>query len=235
MENKRRIRKDPSKPLLTVARYLRNFRGMSMLELSDQLGLPYRTVFNLEHNGKANLGTLRRFAAFYDVPLDCLARNNLSAIASTLNSPAIRSNRARAFLHQVQKRREEIGDCGERLVIERERERLTDSPYALAVNGNVSDDLTAGFDILSFTQDGVPIYIEVKSTVQGKDEVFFMSRGEIEFAQRCQERGLLYQLHRVYKLNEKTNRCSVYVLSADDLLRDYEFIPVSYQVRRKVK
>ncbi len=71
-----------------------------------------------------------------------------------------------------------------------------------------------------------------KTTVLGKDDDFFISRGELEFAQRCRERGLQYQLHRVYNLNEDTGDCSVVVFTADELLRSFELIPVSYKVRR---
>lgn len=224
--------KNPSKYPLTVARYLRQFRGLSMTALSDKLGLPFLTVLNFEHGRDLKLDTLRRFAAFYRVSLDCLARSDMAAAATQLSCPAIRSNRMRAVLRGQQQRRDTIGDCGERLVIERERKRLAGTPYALAVNGNASEDLQAGFDVLSFTSDGIPIYIEVKTTVRGRDEAFFISDAELDFARRCKERGLLYQLHRVYKLDEEFETCSVVVYSVDELLRGFDFEPVSYKVRR---
>ena len=217
---------------LTVARYLRSFRGLSMMGVADRLHLPFLTVLNLEHGRGSSLGTLRKAARFYGVSLDCLARNDMAAAATQLTSPAIRSNRTKTILREKQQRCDRVGDCGERIVIERERNRLAGTPYELAVNGNASEDLTAGFDVLSFTTEGVPIYIEVKTTVLGKDDDFFISRGELEFAQRCRERGLQYQLHRVYKLNEDTGDCSVVVFTADELLRSFELIPVSYKVRR---
>ena len=217
---------------LTVARYLRNFKGMSMMRLADKLHLPFLTVFNFEHNRGSNLGTLRKAAEFYGVSLDCLARNDMAAAVSQLTSPAIRSNRTKTILREKQKKCDRIGDYGERIVIERERNRLKGTPYELAVNGNASEDLTAGFDVLSFTAEGVPIYIEVKTTVLGKDDDFYISRGEVEFAKRCKERGLLYQLHRVFNLDEESGNCSVVVYSVDELLRSFEFVPTSYKVRR---
>lgn len=217
---------------LTVARYLRNFRGLSMMSLAERLHLPFMTVLNLEHGRGSNLGTLRKAAKFYGVSLDCLARNDMAAAASQISSPAIRSNRTKTVLREKQTKCDRIGDRGERIVIERERRRLAGTPYALAVNGNASEDLTAGFDVLSFTAEGIPIYIEVKTTVLGKDDEFFISRGELEFAQRCKERGLLYQLHRVYDLDEESGTCSVVVYTADELLRSFELVPVNYKVRR---
>ena len=220
------------KQFLTVARYLRHFRGLTMMELADKLRLPYPTVFSLEHGQGTNLNSLRRVAEFYRVSLDCLARNNMAAAATQLTCPAIRSNRTKKILREKQQRRDATGDHGERIVIERERKRLAGTPYELAVNGNASEDVAAGFDVLSFTCDGVPIYIEVKTSVLGRDDDFFMSRSELEFAKTCRERGLLYQLHRVYDLDEATGNCSVTVYSVDELLRCFELIPVNYRVRR---
>ena len=224
--------KTPGKQFLTVARYLRHFRGLTMMELADKLRLPYPTVFSLEHGQGTNLNSLRRVAEFYRVSLDCLARNNMAAAATQLTCPAIRSNRTKKILREKQQRRDATGDHGERIVIERERKRLAGTPYELAVNGNASEDVAAGFDVLSFTCDGVPIYIEVKTSVFGRDDDFFMSRNELEFAKTCKARGLLYQLHRVYDLDEATGSCSVTVYSVDELLRCFELVPVNYRVRR---
>ena len=77
---------------LTVARYLRNFRGLSMMNLAERLHLPFMTVLNLEHGRGSNLGTLRKAAKFYGVSLDCLARSDMAAAASQISSPAIAHN-----------------------------------------------------------------------------------------------------------------------------------------------
>ena len=228
METTRKNTKHP----LTAARYLRQFRGLSMTELADKLGLPFLTVSNFEHGRDIKLDTLRRFASFFGVSLDCLARGDMTAAAAQLSSPAIRSSRVRTFLGERQRRCDLVGDLGERIVIQHERKRLAGTPYALAVNGNASEELTAGFDILSFAKTGVPIYIEVKTTVLGKDEPFYISSNELDFARRCKEHGLLYQLHRVYRLDEASGACSVAVYSADELLRGFDFAAVSYKARR---
>lgn len=49
----------------TVARYLRDFSGLSMTDLADILGVPFLTVFNIEHHRETTIGTLRRFAQFF--------------------------------------------------------------------------------------------------------------------------------------------------------------------------
>ena len=136
----------------------------------------------------------------------------------------------KTLLREKQKKYDEIGDRGERLVIEQERVRLADTPFALAVNGNVSEDMTAGFDVLSFDTYGKPIYIEVKTTVGGENTPFYMSRRELEFARTCCENGDYYELRRLFDLDE-ADHCGTQTLSAEEFLSEYEFIPVSYQVR----
>ena len=225
MDNRKQI------PPVTVARYLRNHKGLSMDSVANELGLSFQTLFNAEQGGQTNLNSLRKLASFYHVTLDCLARNDLAAAATQLFSPAIHGRRMKALLREKQKMYDEIGDRGERLVIERERARLAGTPFAMAVNGNVSEDVTAGFDALSFDEYGKPIYIEAKTTVGGEDTPFYMSRRELEFLRTCYERGDNYQLHRLYDLNE-ADHCGTKILTAEELLHEYEFIPVSYLVRR---
>ena len=56
-----------------------------------------------------------------------------------------------------------------------------------------------GFDILSFEADGREKYIEVKTTSFGKDTPFFISRGEIQFANAHAEQFHLYRLFEFRK------------------------------------
>lgn len=224
--------KRKNEPPLSVPRYLRNFRGISMEALADELGVSFLTVFNMEHGQSISLGSLKKAASFFGMTLDSLARNDLTKAVSTLYSPAIRANHMKQVLREKQRQRDEIGDRGEQIVIQRERARLDGTPFAMAVNGNVSEDVTAGFDVLSFDEFGSPVYIEAKTTVGGENTPFYMSRRELEFATTCHESGDNYQLHRLYEL-DGTDNCKVKILSASDLLRDFEFLPVTYLVRRK--
>ena len=223
------------KDTLSVVGYLRNFRGMSMEALADAAGVKYLTVFNAEHRKSMSLGSLQAIAGCLGVSLDCLARGDLAAAVSQLYCPAIRANNMKQVLRERQRKRNEIGDRGERLVVERERERLADTQFAMAVNGTASDDVSAGFDVLSFDAEaGTPIYIEVKTTCGDERTPFYLSRGELEFLQTCADNGDDYQLHRIFNLDD-SGRYDMQILTADDVIKDYELVPVTYQVRRRVE
>lgn len=88
------------RPPVTVARYLRNHRGLSREAVANALGLSSLTLLNAEHGGQTRLDSLRKLAKYYRVSLDCLARNDLAAAASQLYSPAIHGGRVKSLLRE---------------------------------------------------------------------------------------------------------------------------------------
>lgn len=95
-----------------------------------------------------------------------------------------------------------IGDLGEELVFEYEREKLkrlsiTKEPLYVA-----HTDDTQGFDILSFDQSEEEIYIEVKTTTKSHEAEFFITATELK---KSIEVGEKYRLYRVYDFNEEDN------------------------------
>lgn len=96
-----------------------------------------------------------------------------------------------------------LGRAGEEFVLNFEHFRLYElGQKKLAdqvdhVSINKGDGL--GFDILSFEPDGRERYIEVKTTAFAKETPFFISRGEIQFAQDHEEQFHLYRLYEFRK------------------------------------
>ena len=56
-----------------------------------------------------------------------------------------------------------------------------------------------GFDVLSFDADGRERFIEVKTTTFAKETPFFVSSGELRFAEKNAERFSLYRLFEFRK------------------------------------
>lgn len=96
-----------------------------------------------------------------------------------------------------------LGYAGEEFVLNFEHFRLHNLGHkALAdrvehVAKTKGDGL--GFDILSFEPSGRERYIEVKTTAFGKETPFFVSRGEVGFAQEHIEEFHLYRLYEFRK------------------------------------
>lgn len=81
---------------------------------------------------------------------------------------------------QLEELRKRIGDIGEQYVFEREKARLqkANSKYADFVDATPAKDPQNGYDILSYTEDGVPIHIEVKSTLGDLYTPFYITANE---------------------------------------------------------
>lgn len=217
---------------LNVFRYLRRMRGLSMQKVADDLGICLLTEHSLEHGALPRLGLLQRISNYYRVSLDALAHNDIAAAASQAFASTPCASKEKRFFREKQAHCDALGDRGEQIVVEAEKLRLEATPFSEAVSGSASEDANAGFDVLSFEEDGTPIYIEVKTTSYSEIAPFYMSRKELAFLKRCLQDGQAYQLHRVYDLDDE-DRYKVRVLSAEELLRDYEFVPSTFLVRRK--
>ena len=218
---------------MNVYKYLRTVKGMTLKAVADATGISAVTICLLEQGRNPNLGTAERLAAYYGVSINCLARNNISEAAQTV-STALSWNHTKEYFRDKQTLCSEIGDRGEQIVLAKEKKRLAGTPYASAVTGRVSDDMGAGYDILSFDAEGRPRYLEVKATGYGENTAFYMSRNELRFAQECAEKGRAYELHRIYNLKED-GTYKEKVLAAKELLQSYEMIPNSFIVRRAQK
>lgn len=129
-----------------------------------------------------------------------------------------------------------LGDAGENFALEWERNRLRE----LNVSYNILDEVIhfshkygdgAGYDILS--RKGLEyelLYIEVKTTKGGLDTPFYMSENEKLFIEIYKDNTLIY---RVYNYDQDTNVGEIEVITYDDLIRHYEFNPITYKVTRK--
>ena len=86
----------------------------------------------------------------------------------------------------------------------------------------------AGYDILSFDQQGQPNYIEVKTTTGARESDFFVSAAEVAFSERNAER---YRLYRVFRYTEVTDTGECYILEGA-LTKGFTLIPMQFRARR---
>jgi len=96
-----------------------------------------------------------------------------------------------------------LGYAGEEFVLNFEHFRLHNLGHKILadkvehVAKTKGDGL--GYDILSFDPSGREKFIEVKTTAFGKETPFFVSRGEVRFAQEHTEKFHLYRLFEFRK------------------------------------
>lgn len=94
----------------------------------------------------------------------------------------------------------ELGDAGEQFVINFEKARLIragkESLAERIEQVSVTQGPSAGFDVLSFEENGSDRYIEAKTTKNGKNTPFYVTPNELRFSQENAKR---YHLYRVFK------------------------------------
>ena len=84
----------------------------------------------------------------------------------------------------------------------------------------------AGYDVLSYFEDGRIMYIEVKTTTLGPRTDFLISAPELAFSSEYAEQ---YRLYRLYNLDETTKAAEFFVIEGD-VQDQFEIIPTEYRV-----
>lgn len=134
-------------------------------------------------------------------------------------------------------RNNEIGDQGEEFVLEFEIDRLIerlsiDRAQAIQNVQHLSrlqgDGL--GYDISSINDDGLPRYIEVKTTSGDFSQPFYMSKNERYFFEEYQSSAFIY---RVFNFNRETRHGEVKIISQDELFSYFNFDTITWQVTPK--
>lgn len=117
---------------------------------------------------------------------------------------------------QDDERNKDIGLKGELLVLKhikaQLREKGLDDYADDTVHTSVIEGDGAGYDIQSFTCNGEPQFIEVKTTAGEIRTPFYLTSNEIAFSEKHQDSYILY---RVYEYDFESNSGKFYVLEGD--------------------
>lgn len=115
----------------------------------------------------------------------------------------------------------EIGEAGERIVYNHEKQKLIDA-YNAGIIADLNDKLewvsryddSLGYDIRSYDVDKKKeMYIEVKTTTGSATTPFYMSENEVVQSKKLGEK---YYLYRLYKMDRcKPENVDYYILNGD--------------------
>lgn len=122
-----------------------------------------------------------------------------------------------------------LGLSGESLVLAQEIATLKaagcDGLSQQVVHVSVAEGDGAGYDIRSFSPDGRPRYIEVKTTKGGANTPFFISPKEIAFSENKSD---TYSLIRVFEFDAEKNYGKAFVLNGN-LKKSLELTPTEFR------
>lgn len=165
-----------------VADYLRNHQEFQELLLKDSM-----ETFSVP--------TVEDILTAWEEPLVPEKRE-----ARSIAEPGAIYNPAGVNYLEQEARNQWLGDAGEEFVVNFERARLI-----FAGKDSLADRIervsetvgpSAGFDILSFEENGSDRFIEAKTTKYGKNTPFFVTPNELRFSRDNASRYFLYRVFR---------------------------------------
>ena len=112
-----------------------------------------------------------------------------------------------------ERKNKDLGEKGENFILDYEKERLSSNPDLIKKIKHVSlSNDYAGYDILSFNEDGTERFIEVKTTRGPITSDFFISPGEIKFSKENSDK---YFLYRVYDFDIEKITGKIFIKKGD--------------------
>jgi hypothetical protein len=173
-------------------------------------------------------------------PLDSTTENHIPTAEKTKQKKTrSRKYQARKVDYSQKSERDQyIGLAGELLVVQFEQDRLKDALAEFNPNIDVYhlsqiEGDGAGYDIQSKNDDGTIRRIEVKTTTSDVNTSFYMSENERSFMEEYKEESTF--LYRVYNFNKDTGQGDIKIITAEELLNNYNFDCITYKVTPKVR
>lgn len=132
----------------------------------------------------------------------------------------------------VNKQKMDIGDAGELYIYWKEKNKLFDSGFKhlsdkVQLISKESDSY--GYDIISYFDDGTPIYLEVKTTIGGPKTPFDISNAEFAAMNNLDN----YYIVRVFDFNIETGKGSSYTVNKSQFGNHFDIEPTSYRAKPK--
>lgn len=127
-----------------------------------------------------------------------------------------------------------IGHLGEEFVYFTERDKVKEfdsSSLEKVIHLSEKQGDGFGYDICSINEKGETVFIEVKTTKGTFETPFYMSRNEKLFFEENKDNNAY--IYRVYNFNEESRHGQIMIISARDLLENYNFDPILFMVTHK--
>ncbi len=156
-----------------------------------------------------------------------------SARPRAVDPPTFRSRKTPNYAAQDARNRA-LGLAGEKLAVQHEIARLKAAGRSdladKVVHTAIVEGDGAGYDIHSYTVEGSPLYIEVKTTRGTAATDFFMSANERAFAE---VHAANYVLYRLYDWDNASQSARAFLLPGTGFSTAVDAIPTKFRMRLK--
>ncbi len=210
-----------------VITVLREYLNMTQQELAKRANITscdLSEIENMEPFG--HIMKYERLSKALGVDVDLLVRDIPAAVPASFfeqYSPVL-----------YQKDNGSMGRAGEEEVLRLEKERL-DSRFEtlskLVVLQFKMPNSGKGYDILSFDDNGRPIFIEVKTTANGAEQDFRLTAKEFDVAQKLTKKGEQYFIYRWTGWG--TTEQTLHKISFQEMVDGARMAPIGYSCSMK--
>jgi hypothetical protein len=140
-------------------------------------------------------------------------------------------NNSKPDYEKINRLNKKLGDRGEKVVLDFEKERLKNTIYKEQVERVSLKSDSLGYDILSFEEDGRERYIEVKATrSKVGDANFFLTINELKTAQEKEN----YHIYLVYDILSKEPKIWIIGNPFNPENKNINLEPINFKVSIKV-
>ena len=193
---------DEAKRLELILKHYLNHEKSSPSEVAETS--PIEAIEGLKQHAQSKETILKLPVVDYSAVLKGLPKPNKKAKAKKVSGS---KSKTKIDYIAKAKRDKEVGDLGEEFALNYERWRLRDLPDLCKKIVHVAaEDDGAGFDILSFNEDGSERYVEVKTTTGPLSSDFFISEPEVQAAKAYADS---YVILRVAKVTSSPICCEI--------------------------
>lgn len=207
-----------------IIQIVRNYLGFTQTQLAQAAGLSQADICEMETKEPfGRVDKYQRLSDYLGIPIHALVTNDCTMIPLSFFCKHAHA----PYSEQAYNGNMRIGRGGEDAVFEMEKQRLNEVNPSLAklVLPCYKMRVRSGYDLLSFHEDGRPIYIEVKTTTDSKPE-FTLTRPEYEKACKAVEDGETYCIFRYTNWGAATQELKVYDFA--QFRQNYKIAPSTY-------
>lgn len=209
-----------------IIRILRDHLGLTQTQLAQRSGISYTDLYRMEKEDPfGKITKYQQLAESLKTTIQSLVMNDPKSVPlSFFDQP-----RSIEFTESSTVKRLHIGREGEETVLEMERSRLRNTSQALSelvLPYYKMKGTYPGFDILSFNEDGSPIYIEVKTTEQDDTVSFELTKNEYDAAKKITENGSTYLIYHFSYWGTSNQKLDIYNFT--DMLLEGRISPAKY-------
>lgn len=208
--------------MLTI---LRMYLGRTQVSLAKDAHITQPDLSEMEQiEPYGRMDKYRRVAKVLGLPIDPILKNDISGIPLSF----FEKNPPRPYFPVPKGRKQQIGRGGEDFIFSREQERLR---KILPVHAHLVLPLykmksqRIGYDILSFDNDGNPVYLEVKTSCEPSGH-YEITRNELEVAQKLVAAGEQYKVVLINSWG--TDEPTVRELSFSDFMKGHTITAHQY-------